>query len=355
MRVSGALDPIRNVSDTGGEACMPWMSFCRAAMIGAFALPSWLAVAAAPAAAQTDAATAYPSRPIRMIVGFAAGGGNDIFARLVGQKLSEILGQTLVIENRPAAGGRPSAEYVANQPADGYTLLVGASGMMSVAAAVYPNLRYHPTKSFIPLSMIASFPLIMSVPVSNPSKNVGELVAWAKQHPEKANYATTSPAFTIATELLKLKTGMPGVAIPWKSSTEMLLCVVTEECLIAIADGPPSVPLVKAGKVHALAVTGSERSPELPDVPSMAEQGLPEVDVHLWSGVFAPAATPPAIAKKLEAALRQAIQAPEVSDKLKAMAVTPGGNSSDAFRRMIDADIKVYEGVAKAANLSFED
>jgi tripartite-type tricarboxylate transporter receptor subunit TctC len=355
MRVSGALDPIRNVSDTGGEARMPWMSFCRAAMIGAFALPSWLAVAAAPAAAQTDAAAAYPSRPIRMIVGFAAGGGNDIFARLVGQKLSEILGQTLVIENRPAAGGRPSAEYVANQPADGYTLLVGASGMMSVAAAVYPNLRYHPTKSFIPLSMIASFPLIMSVPVSNPSKNVGELVAWAKQHPEKANYATTSPAFTIATELLKLKTGMPGVAIPWKSSTEMLLCVVTEECLIAIADGPPSVPLVKAGKVHALAVTGSERSPELPDVPSMAEQGLPEVDVHLWSGVFAPAATPPAIAKKLEAALRQAIQTPEVSGKLKAMAVTPGGNSSEAFRRMIDADIKVYEGVAKAANLSFED
>jgi tripartite-type tricarboxylate transporter receptor subunit TctC len=148
---------------------------------------------------------------------------------------------------------------------------------------------------------------------------------------------------------------MPGVAIPWKSSTEMLLCVVTEECLIAIADGPPSVPMVKAGKVHALAVTGAERSPELPDVPSMAEQGLPEVNIHLWSGVFAAAATPPAIAKKLEAALRQAILAPEVSDKLKAMAVTPGGTSSDEFRRMIDADIKVYEGVAKAANLTFED
>jgi tripartite-type tricarboxylate transporter receptor subunit TctC len=203
--------------------------------------------------------------------------------------------------------------------------------------------------------MIASFPLIMSVPVSNPSKSVSELVAWAKQHPDKANYATTSPAFTIATELLKLKTGMPGVAIPWKSSTEMLLCVVTEQCLVAIADGPPSVPLVKAGKVHALAVTGAERSPELPDVPSMAEQGLPEVDIHLWSGVFAPAATPPAIAKKLEATLRQAILAPEVSEKLKAMAVNPGGTPSEDFRKMIDSDIKVYEGVAKAANLTFED
>jgi tripartite-type tricarboxylate transporter receptor subunit TctC len=328
---------------------MRWTSFWHGAAL------AFLLGAAGPAVAQTDAATNYPTKPIRMIVGFAAGGGNDIFARLVGQKLGEILGQSIVIENRPAAGGRQSAEYVANQPADGYTLLIGASGMMSVAAAVYPNLRYHPTKSFIPLSMIASFPLIMAVPLDNPAKSVAELVAWAKAHPDKANYATTSPAFTITTELLKLKTGMPGVAIPWKSSTEMLLCVVSDQCLIAIADGPPTVPMVKAGKVHALAVTGAERSPELPDVPSMAESGFPEVNIHLWSGVFAPAATPPAIAKKLETALQQAILAPDVAPKLKAMAVTPGGTSSDAFRRMIDADIKVYEGVVKAANLTFEE
>ena len=319
------------------------------------ALAALLAGAISPAWAQTDAATNYPTKPVRMIVGFAAGGGNDIFARLVGQKLGDILGQSIVIENRPAAGGRQAAEYVANQPADGYTLLVGASGMMSVAAAVYPNLRYHPTKSFIPLSMIASFPLIMSVPVDNPSKSVAELAAFAKQHPDRANYGTTSPAFTIAAELLKLKTGMPGVAIPWKSSTEMLLCVVSEQCLMAIADGPPTVPLVKAGKVHALAVTGTERSSELPDVPSMAEVGFPEVDIHLWSGVFAPAATPSVIAKKLEAALQQAILAPEVAPKLKAMAVTPGGTSSEEFRRKIDADIKAFEGVVKAANLTFED
>jgi tripartite-type tricarboxylate transporter receptor subunit TctC len=319
------------------------------------ALAALLAGAISPAWAQTDAATNYPTKPVRMIVGFAAGGGNDIFARLVGQKLGDILGQSIVIENRPAAGGRQAAEYVANQPADGYTLLVGASGMMSVAAAVYPNLRYHPTRSFIPLSMIASFPLIMSVPIDNPSKSVAELAAFAKQHPDRANYGTTSPAFTIAAELLKLKTGMPGVAIPWKSSTEMLLCVISEQCLMAIADGPPTVPLVKAGKVHALAVTGAERSSELPDVPSMAEAGFPEVDIHLWSGVFAPAATPPVIAKKLEAALQQAILAPEVAPKLKAMAVTPGGTSSEEFRHKIDADIKAFEGVVKAANLTFED
>jgi len=322
-------------------------SLSRSLALAAIAL-----TAAVPARAQSD----YPSRPIRMIVGFAAGGGNDIFARVVGQRLSEILGQTVVIENRPAAGGRQAAEYVANQPADGYTLLVGASGMMSVAAAVYPNLRYQPAKSFIPLAMIANFPLIMSVPASNPAKTVSELAAWAKQHPDKANYATTSPAFTITTELLKLKTGMPGVGIPWKSSNEMLLCVATEQCLVAIADGPPTVPMVKSGKVHALAVTGSERSPEFPDVPSMAEAGYPDVNIHLWSGVFTAAATPPAIASKLETSLRQAIATPAVSDKLKSMAVNPGGAaSSDEFRKVIEADIKAYQAVAKAANLTFED
>jgi tripartite-type tricarboxylate transporter receptor subunit TctC len=290
-----------------------------------------------------------------VIVPFAAGGGNDIFARLVGQKLGDVLGATIVIENRPAAGGRVAAEFVTREPADGYTLFVGASGVMSISAAVYPKLAYHPTRSFIPLSMIANFPLIMSTPITNPAKTVAELVTYAKAHPDKANYGTTSPAFTIASELLKLKTGMPGVAIPWKSSNEMVLCVAAENCLFVIADGPPSVPMIKSGKVRGMAVTGAERSAELPDVPSMAEAGFPEVNTKLWSGFFAAAATPPAIAKKLEAALQRAIKDPEVSAKLKAMAVNPGGGPSEEFRQMIDADIKTYVDVVKAANLKFEE
>jgi tripartite-type tricarboxylate transporter receptor subunit TctC len=306
-----------------------------------------------PAQAQDDAAN-YPNKPIRVIVPFAAGGGNDIFARLVGNKLSEFLGQQLVIENRPAAGGRPAAEYVANQPADGYTLFVGASGVMSIASAVYPKLAYHPTKSFIPLSMIANFPLIMVSPVENPSKTVLDLVAYAKANPNKANYGTTSPAFTISTELLKLKTGMPGVAIPLKSSNEMILCVMQQQCLLAISDGPPAIPQIKAGKVRALAVTGADRSPQLPEVPSMAEAGLPEVNTKLWSGFFTSAKTPPAIAAKLEAGLRKAITDPGVSAKLREMAVTPGGTASADFRKMIDADIENYVAVVKAANLKFE-
>ena len=310
-------------------------------------------VGSVPAQAQDDAAS-FPNKPIRVIVPFAAGGGNDIFARLVGNKLSEILGQQLVIENRPAAGGRPAAEFVANQPADGYTLFVGASGVMSIASAVYPKLAYHPTKSFIPLSMIANFPLILVTPVENPAKTVTELVAYAKANPDKSNYGTTSPAFTISTELLKLKTGMPGVAIPLKSSDEMILCVMQQQCLLSISDGPPAIPQINAGKVRALAVTGSERSPQLPNVPSMAEAGLPEVNTKLWSGFFAPAKTPPAIAAKLEAALRKAITDPGVSAKLREMAVTPGGTASADFRKMIDADIQNYVAVVKAANLKFD-
>jgi tripartite-type tricarboxylate transporter receptor subunit TctC len=293
--------------------------------------------------AQTDPAASYPNKPVRIIVGFAAGGGN------------EILGQTMVIENRPNAGGRLAAEFVANQPADGYTLLVGATGMMSIAAAIYPKLGYHPSKSFIPLTMTADFPLILASPITNPAKTVADVVAFGKAHPDKANYGTSSAAFTIATELFKLKTGMPGVAIPWKSSNEMMLCVASENCLIAIADGPPTVPMVKGGQIRALAVTGSERSGELPDVPSMAEAGFPEVNTKLWSGFFAPAATPPAIARKLETALRNAILSPEVSARLKGMAVNPGGISSDEFRKRIDADILTYAEVVKAANLTFDE
>src|SRR5205809_4545070 len=292
------------------------------------------------AAIVTDAATAqdnpaanFPNRPIRLIVGFAAGGGNDLFARLVGQKLSENVGQPVVIENKPGAGGRIAVEYVKNQPADGYTVMVAASGQMAIAAAIYPKLSYHPTRDFIPLTMIASFPLILAGPADDTIKTVKDLVAFGKANPDKSNYATSTPAFTITTELFKLKTGMPAVAVPYKSSNEMMLSVAGGNTLFAIADGPPTMSLVQGGKVRALAVTGSERSSELPDVPSMAEAGYPDVDVYLWSGFFAPAGTPPAIVAKLEAALRQAIQDPDVSSKLKAMAVNPGGGSSEEFRK----------------------
>jgi tripartite-type tricarboxylate transporter receptor subunit TctC len=313
-----------------------------------------IAAVTLPARAQNDAATSYPNRVIRMIVGFGAGGGNDIFARLVAQKLQDILGETVIVENKPGAGGRLASEYVASQSPDGYTLLVGATGAMSIAAAIYPDLRYSPTKSFVPMAMIAHFPLFLVVPENGPVKSVKELVAWTKAHPAKTNYATTSPTFTITSELLKLKTGMPGVAIPYKSSGEILVSVMSGQTMFGFVDGPPAIPMINAGKVRALAVTGSERSDVLPTVPAMSEVGFPDVDVQIWSGVFAPAKTPPAIVKKLEGALQTAIEDSKVQSKLKAMGVNPGGSSGDAFRRSIDADIRKYVGIVKAANLTFE-
>ncbi|MFZ0114139.1 MAG: tripartite tricarboxylate transporter substrate-binding protein, partial [Xanthobacteraceae bacterium] len=180
------------------------------------------AVLCAPRAglAQAPAKDNYPDRTIRLIVGFAAGGGNDIIARIIGQKLQESLGQTVVVENRVGAGGRLSAEYVAGQPADGYTLLIGASGAMAIGPAVIEKVPYVTLRDFAPISLIASFPLIMVVNVDHPAKSVKELVAWAKANPDKANYATSSPAFTLATELFKLKSGAPMVPIPYRSGNE---------------------------------------------------------------------------------------------------------------------------------------
>jgi tripartite-type tricarboxylate transporter receptor subunit TctC len=322
----------------------------QAVMLGALFLP---AVATLTAHAQGDAAN-YPNRPIRMIVGFAAGGGNDLFARLIAQKLGENIGQNVIVENKAGAGGRLAVDFVKNQPADGYTVMVAASGQMAIAAAIYPKLPYHPTRDFVPITMIASFPLILAGPMDDKIKSVKDLVAYGKQNPDKSNYATSSPAFTITSELFKLKTGMPGVGIPYKSSNEMMLSIAGGNSLFAIADGPPTMPLVQGGKVRALAVTGSQRSSELPDVPSMAEAGYPEVDIGLWSGLFVSVATPAPIVAKLDTELRRVLADAGVRDKLKAMAVNPGGGPGEEFRRMIEGDIKKYADVVKAANLTFE-
>ena len=328
-------------------------STLRHALLGA-ALGLAGLLAGAGAQAQSDPAAGYPDKPIRLVVPFAAGGGNDIFARVVGAKASDILGQQLFIENRPAAGGRVAADFVMRQPADGYTLFVGASGVMSIASAIYPTLPYHPTKNFVPLAMIASFPLILVAPPNLPVKTVAELVAWGKANPAKSNYAHTSPAFQIPAEVLKLGSGLPATGIPVKSSAEMVQCVMQEFCSFTFTDGPPAIPQIKDNRLRALAVTGSERSPELPDTPSMVEAGFPDVNVKIWAGVFAPVGTPPAIVKKLEVSFQQAINDPEVSAKLRTMAVNPGRISAEEFRKIIDADIASYKQVVKDANLTFE-
>jgi tripartite-type tricarboxylate transporter receptor subunit TctC len=313
-----------------------------------------LGVFAFAATSATARADNYPSRPIRVIVGFAAGGGNDLFARLVVQKFQEQTGHKAIIENKPGAGGRLAGEYVVKQPPDGYTVMVGATGQMSIATAVIHNITYNAMTSFIPLNMIASFPLVLVVPGDHPVNNVKELVGWAKAHPDKSNYGTSSPAFTIASELLKLKTGMPAVAIPFKGTNESNTCVLSGQCLFTISDPGPSIALVLGHKIKALAVTGSERSQLLPNVPTMAEAGYPEVNVKLWSGFFVPAGTPKPIVDQLTKELGRAIADAHVQEGLKKMAVAPGGPTGAAFGKVIAKDIETYKGVAAAAHLKFD-
>ena len=310
-----------------------------------------LLAAITPAAAQS----AYPARPIRLIVGYAAGGGSDLIARVVGAKLSEILHQSVIVENRPGASARLAAEYVTHQPADGYTLLVSPIGAISIAAAVLPNLKYSPTKSFVPLAMICDIPLFMVVRADNPAKTLKEFIAWMKEHPDRANYSSSSPAFTIVTELLKLKSGMPGTMIPYKSSAEMNLAVVSGQAAMTIADGPPTIPLVKGGKERALAVTTAERSPDLPGVPTMIEAGYPEVTATFWNGAFAPAGTPPTVVAKLQKAWSEAVHDPAVAGKLKAMALVPSNATPAQFATIIEGDIVKFRGVVQAAGLKFEE
>jgi tripartite-type tricarboxylate transporter receptor subunit TctC len=306
------------------------------------------------AQAQNDPAASYPNRTIKIVVGFAAGGGNDIIARIIGQKLQDDLGQAVIIENKVGAGGRLAAESVMASPADGYTLLVGASGAMSIIPAISVKPPYDTLKSFAPVSMIASFPLILAIYPSHPAKNVQELVAWMKANPDKTNYATSSSAFTLATELFKLKTGAPGTAIPYKSSGESLVSVIGQQSLLTIADPPPTTPMVKGGQVRALAVTSAKRLDDLPDVPTMAEAGVTGIDVGLWSGIFAPAATPPSIVKKLEAAFRKMMQMPDVKEKFKAMATPTVGGSAADFAHTIEVETKMWADVGRLANVKLE-
>jgi tripartite-type tricarboxylate transporter receptor subunit TctC len=306
-------------------------------------------------AAQVESAARFPNRPIRLIVGFAAGGGNDLLARIVAQKLAENLGQPVIVENKTGAGGRLAVEYAQGQPADGYTVIVGAIGQLAVSSAIYPNLSFHPTRTLTPLTMLASYPLIIAGPVNDTIKSVGDLIGWGKQHPDQSNYPTSSPVFTIATELFKLKTGMPGQPIPYRGTNEMMLSVAAGQTLFAIADSSATVPLAQGGKVHALAVAGAERLSDLPDVPTMGEIGLASVDIKpQWSGAFVTAGTPPAIAQKLETELRRAVADPGVRAKIRAMAYFPEGGPGEEFARRIDSDIKIFSDVVRAANLKFE-
>lgn len=308
-------------------------------------------VLAVPALAQEDPSK-YPSRAIHIIVGFAAGGGNDIIARVFGQKLSESLGQPVIVENKPGGGAIVATEYVAKSQPDGYTLLMSASGI-SINPAVYAKLPYDAINDFVAVSELGSFPLIMIVNAASPIKSAAELVTYAKANPDKMNYASSSASFQLVTELFKQKTGAPMQVIPYKSANESVLAVVSGQVTTTIADAGPVLPQVKSGTVRALAVAAPKRMEELPDVPTLQETGA-DVDAVLWSGIFVAKGTPPAIVKKLEGEFMRIATLPDVKARLKPLGIDTVGNSSEAFAKILADDIARWGAVAKAANIKIE-
>jgi tripartite-type tricarboxylate transporter receptor subunit TctC len=292
----------------------------------------------------------YPTRAIHIVVGFTPGGGNDIIARIVGQKLSESLGQPVIIDNKPGAGAILATEYVARAEPDGYTLLVGASGAMVVNPAVYEKLNYDTLRDFVPVSELGSFPLILIVNTASPFKSVSDLVAYSKANPDKANYSSSSAAFQLATELFKQKTGAKMQMIPYKGANDSVTAVIAGEVTATIADAGPVSGQVNGGQARALAVAAPRRVDDLPDVPTMKETGT-DVEAALWSGVFLPKATPPAIVKKLQDEFIRIARLPDVISRLKLLNIESIGNSSEEFSRVIAADLERWGAVARAGNI----
>jgi len=324
----------------------------RRSLIGKYlGLIAFTAIAVASAAAQEDPSK-YPTRPIHIIVGFTAGGGNDIIARIFGQKLSESLGQPVIIENKPGGGAIVATEYVAKSAPDGYTLLVGASGM-AINPAVYAKLPYDSVRDFVAVSELASFPLILIVNPSSPIKSVAELVAYAKANPDKTNYSSSSASFQLVTELFKQRTGAPMQVIPYKGANDSVMAVISGQVTATIADAGPALSQVLGGQARALAVAAPKRMEELPDVPTLKEVGA-DVDAVLWSGLFAPRDTPPAIVKKLEGEIMRIARSPDVTARLKPLGILPVGNSSEQFGRVLASDIARWGEVARAGNIRIE-
>jgi tripartite-type tricarboxylate transporter receptor subunit TctC len=296
----------------------------------------------------------YPSKPIRIVVGFPPGGGNDIIARLVGAKMQDNWGQPVVIDNKPGANSIIAAEFVAKSAPDGYTLLVNATGGMSVNPVLYAKLPYDSLKDFVPISMVGSFPLVLVVNPSVPANSVQELVAYAKANPGKLNYSSGSTAFQVASEMFKQLTGTDIKQIPYKGSVQSISAVMAGDVQMTIVDTPPLVPQIKSGRVRALAVTSAKRAGAMPDLPTIDESGVPGYDMALWIGMFAPAGTPQDVAAKLNAEVVRIVNLPDTREKLASMGVEPLGNTSEQMAEWIRREIAKFGPVVKAANIKAE-
>ena len=302
------------------------------------------------------AAQDYPSRPITLIVPYAAGGGNDLMARTAAEKMSRTLGQQIVIENRGGAGGSIATRQVAKAAPDGYTLGLGGTGTLAIDPTLYANVGYDPRKDFAPIGLIATSALVVCVHPSLPVRSVSDLIALAKREPGKLNYASagTGSGIHLGTEYFATMAGIKLTHIPYKGSSPALADLVGGHVAIYFSSLPPAVGLVKEGKVRALAVTGARRSSLFPDLPTVAEAALPGYEAVLHYGIVAPAGTPRPIVEKLSAALRAAVASDDLKARLAEDGAEPLVSTPEEYAADIDREESKWSAIVRAAGTKAE-
>ncbi|MBI3702568.1 MAG: tripartite tricarboxylate transporter substrate binding protein [Rhizobiales bacterium] len=297
------------------------------------------------------AAETYPSRPIKLVVPFPPGGPNDIIARVIGQRMSELLGQQIVIDNRGGAGGVVGTDAVAKAAPDGYTIGICSAGAIAISASLVEKVPYDSTKDLTPITLVATVPELLVVPESLPVKTFQELVAMAKAQPGKLNFASSGPGSMphLAGELLKINAKIDIVHVPYRGAAPAVNDLLGGQVQMVFLDTPVLLPHIKSGKFRALAVAAKERAPSVPDVPTMGELGLASVDAENWYGMVGPANLPKDIVDKLNKAAADAMKSPEVIAKLSPQGAKLVGDSPEKFGAFIKSEIVKWGAVVKAS------
>jgi tripartite-type tricarboxylate transporter receptor subunit TctC len=311
----------------------------------AFLFAAGLAVAGA------AGAQAYPTKPIRFIAPFAAGGALDTLTRTIAGRMQESWGQPVVVENRTGAGGNIGADLVAKAAPDGYTLVMGTIATHAINVSLYERMPYDAVKDFAPVTIAASINNSLSVHPSVPAKNVAELIAYAKANPGRLTFGSAGSGTSqhLAGELFRTMAGVDMVHIPYKGGAPAMVDLLAGQISMTFGDIPTALPHIRAGKLRSLAVTGAKRSPLLPDVPTIAEQGLAGFDVTAWFGVFTTAGTPRPVVNQLNAEIVRILNLPDVREKLMGIGMAPVTNSPDAFAAYVQSEIAKWARVVKAS------
>ena len=314
----------------------------------------FLAFAGAPAAASAQLG-AYPAKPVKLVIPYPPGGGTDITGRAMAQKLSEFLGQSVVIENKPGATGMIGAASVAKSAPDGYTVLFGAASEMAINASLFKNMAYDPRSDFEPVTLVATFPLVFIAPATT-SQSLKELIEAARAKPDSVSYGSIgsgSPQH-LAAELLSSMAKARFLHIPYKGSGPLVQDAVGGHVDMAVSSVPPAVPLVRAGKLRALAVTSSVRSEALPDVPTMAELGFAGYEFNTWVGVAVPKGTPKEVVDRLRDGMVAALGASEVQATLRDQGAVPAGTTAERFRQFVHDEVAKSDRIVSQAGIQPE-